>query len=72
MAQTDLVCSKCVGRQTVNNIMMKVNGKVMVTTVPPSPPLAYTRRPIFVSASVQHIKCLFHLNITDMQEEVFL
>jgi hypothetical protein len=52
MAQTDLVCSKCVGRRTVSNIMMKVNSKVMVTTVPPSRPLAYTRRPIFVSASV--------------------
>jgi hypothetical protein len=25
----------------------------MVTTVPPDQPLAYTRRPIFVSASVQ-------------------
>jgi hypothetical protein len=33
--------------------MMKVNSKVMVTTVPPCRPLAYTRRPIFVSASVQ-------------------
>jgi hypothetical protein len=52
MAQTDLVCSKCVGRRTVNNIMMKVNSKVMVKTVPPDQPLAYTRRPIFVSASV--------------------
>jgi hypothetical protein len=52
MAETDLVCSKCVGRRRVNNIMMKVNSKVMVTTVPPSRPLAYTRRPIFVSASV--------------------
>jgi hypothetical protein len=31
--------------------MMKVNSKVMVTTVPPDWPLAYTRRPIFVSAS---------------------
>jgi hypothetical protein len=53
MAQTDLFFSKCVGRRTVNNIVMKVNGKVMVTTVPPSQPLAYTRRQIFVSASVQ-------------------
>jgi hypothetical protein len=53
MAQTDLVCSKCVGRRTVNNIMMKENSKVMVTTVPPSRPLAYTRRPIFVSARVR-------------------
>jgi hypothetical protein len=52
MPQKDLVCSKCVGRRTVNNIMMKVNSKVMVTTVPPDQPLAYTRRPIFVSASV--------------------
>jgi hypothetical protein len=52
MAQTDLVCSKCVGRRTVNNIMIKVNSKVMVTTVPPDQPLAYTRRPIFVSSSV--------------------
>jgi hypothetical protein len=52
MAQTDLVCSECVGRRTVNNILMKVNSKVMVTTVPPDHPLAYTRRPIFVSASV--------------------
>jgi hypothetical protein len=52
MAQTDLVCSKCVGKRTVNNIMMKVNSKVMVTTVPPDQPLAYTRRAVFVSASV--------------------
>jgi hypothetical protein len=35
--------------------MIKVNSKVMVTTVPPDQPLAYTRRPIFVSASVH--KC---------------
>jgi hypothetical protein len=35
MAQTGLV-----GRQTVNNIMIKVNSKVMVTTVPPNQPLA--------------------------------
>jgi hypothetical protein len=41
-----------VGRRTVNNIVMKVNSKVMVTTVPPDRPLAYKRRPIFVSASV--------------------
>jgi hypothetical protein len=54
MAQTDLVCSKCVGRQTVNNIVMKVNNKIMVTTVPLSRPLAYTRRLIFVSASVHN------------------
>jgi hypothetical protein len=40
MAQTDLVCSKCVGRRTVNNTM-KVNSKVMVTTVTPDRPLAY-------------------------------
>jgi hypothetical protein len=40
------------GRQVVNNIMMKVNSKVMVTTVLPDQPLAYTRWPIFVSASV--------------------
>jgi hypothetical protein len=52
MAQTDLVCSKCAGRRTVNNIVMKEKSKIMVTTVPPSRPLAYTRRPIFVSASV--------------------
>jgi hypothetical protein len=55
MAQTDLVCSKCVGRRTVNNIMMKANSKVLVTAVPPDQPLAYTRRPIFVSASVHSI-----------------
>jgi hypothetical protein len=47
MAQTDLVCSKCVGRRTVNNIMLKVNSKVMVKTVPPGRQLAYTRRPFF-------------------------
>jgi hypothetical protein len=52
MAQTYLVCSKCVGRRIVNNIMMKVNSKVVVTTVPPGRPLAYTRQPIFDSASV--------------------
>jgi hypothetical protein len=61
MAQTDLVCSKCVERRTVNNIMMKVNSKVMVTTVPPDQPLAYTRRPIFVSASLQIIKLCSHV-----------
>jgi hypothetical protein len=33
MAQTDLVCSKCVGRQTVNNIVMTVQRHVLVTTV---------------------------------------
>jgi hypothetical protein len=55
MAQMDLVCSKCVGRQTVNNIMMKANSKVMVTTVPPDQPLAYTWRPIFVSVSVHMV-----------------
>jgi hypothetical protein len=53
MALTDLVCSKCVGRRTVNNIMMKVNSKVIVTTVLPDRPLAHTMRPFFVSASVQ-------------------
>jgi hypothetical protein len=52
MTQTDLVCSKCVGRRTVNNIMMKVNSKFMVISVPPDQPLAYTERPIFVSANV--------------------
>jgi hypothetical protein len=66
MAQTDLVCSSCVGRRTVNNIVMKVNSKVMVTTVPPSRPLAYTRRPIFVSASVHQCRwmllCVCELN----------
>jgi hypothetical protein len=46
MAQTDLVCSKCVGRRTVNNIMMKVNSKVIVT-VPPGRPLAYTERAFY-------------------------
>jgi hypothetical protein len=59
MAQTDLVCSKCVRRQTVNNIMMKVNSNVMVTAVPPDQPLAYTRWPIFVSASVHRETFLF-------------
>jgi hypothetical protein len=29
MAQMDLICSKCVQKWTVNNIMMKVNSKVM-------------------------------------------
>jgi hypothetical protein len=58
MAQTDLVCSKCVGRRTANNIMIKVNIKVMVTSVPPDQPLAYTRRPIFVSASVPSLQQL--------------
>jgi hypothetical protein len=56
MAQTDLVCSKCVGRQTVNNIVITVNSRVMVTTVQPSQPLAYTRRPIFVSASAHCVQ----------------
>jgi hypothetical protein len=51
MAQTDLVCSKYVGRRTVNNIIMKVNSKGIVTTVQPDQPLAYTR-PIFVSTRV--------------------
>jgi hypothetical protein len=60
MVQTDLVCSKCVGRRTVNNIM-KVNSKVMVTTVPP---LAYTRRPIFVFASV-HIGSVINKGVKD-------
>jgi hypothetical protein len=55
MSQTDLVCAKCVGRRTVNNIMMKVNSKVMVTTVAPDQPLVNTRRPIFVSASARKI-----------------
>jgi hypothetical protein len=55
MSQTDLVCAKCVGRRTVNNILMKVNSKVMVTTVAPDQPLAYTRLPIFVSESVRKI-----------------
>jgi hypothetical protein len=55
MSQTDLVCSKCVGRQTVNNITMKVNSEAMVTSVPPDQPLAYTRLPIFASASVRKI-----------------
>jgi hypothetical protein len=54
MTQTDLVCSKCVGRRAVNNIMMKVNSKVMVTTVPPSRPLACTGWPIFVSTRVHY------------------
>jgi hypothetical protein len=67
MAETDLVCSKCVGRRTVNNIMMKINSKVMVTTVPPSRPLAYTRRPIFVSASVQQIILKVALKIIHIQ-----
>jgi hypothetical protein len=40
--------------------MMKVNNKVMVTTVPPDRPLAYTRRPIFVSAGV-HSVFLLHV-----------
>jgi hypothetical protein len=62
MSQTDLVCSKCVGRRTVNNIMMKVNSKVMVTTVPPDQPLTYTRRPIFVSASVHKATKMLKLN----------
>jgi hypothetical protein len=52
MTHAGLVCFKCVGSRTVNNIMMKVNSKVMVTTVPPDRPLAHTRRPIFYSASV--------------------
>jgi hypothetical protein len=51
MAQTDLVGANCVGRRRVSNIMMKVNSKVMVTTAQPGRPLAYTRRPIFVSVS---------------------
>jgi hypothetical protein len=58
MAQTDLVGSKHVGRRTVNNIIMKVNSKVMVTTVPPDRPLTYKRRPIFVSASVHNVKVI--------------
>jgi hypothetical protein len=65
MPQTDLVCSKCVGRRTVNNIMMKINSKVMVTTVPPDQPLAYSRRLIFVSASV-HFRRIIH-----SEEKVF-
>jgi hypothetical protein len=78
MTQTDLVCSKCVGRQTVNNIVMKVNSKVMVTTVPPSQPLAYTRRPIFISASVctkflLELCCWFQIRATrhDFTELVY-
>jgi hypothetical protein len=59
MAQTDLVCSKCVGRRTVNNIMMKVNSKVMVRTVLPYWPLAYTRWPTFVSVSVHMCICTY-------------
>jgi hypothetical protein len=55
MAQTDLDCYKCVGRRTVNNIVIKAKSKVMVTTVPPDRPLACTRRPIFVSANVHHV-----------------
>jgi hypothetical protein len=42
---------------------MKVNSKVMVTTVPPSRPLAYTRRPIFVSASVHGVNDVRHIEI---------
>jgi hypothetical protein len=63
MAQTDLVCSKCVGRRNVNNIVMKVNSRVMVTTVPPSRALACTRRPIFVSVSVQEISGNFEQGV---------
>jgi hypothetical protein len=68
MAQTGLVCSKCVGRRTVNNIMIKVNSKVMVTTVPPDQPLAHTSVQFFVSASVHtsyipyvHVHILVHI-----------
>jgi hypothetical protein len=35
--------------------MMKVNSKVMVTTVPPDRPLAKPRRPIFVSVGVNTV-----------------
>jgi hypothetical protein len=62
-AQTDLVCSKCVGRRIVNSIMMKVNIKFMVTTVQTSRPLAYTRRPIFVSAGVHSIAFRRSMNL---------
>jgi hypothetical protein len=65
MAQMDLVCSKCLGRRTVNNNVMKVNSKVMVTTVPPSRPLAYTRQPIFVSASVHTHYTTSNIHLAD-------
>jgi hypothetical protein len=64
MALTYLVCSKCVGRRTVNNIMMKVNSKFMLTTVPTNRPLAYTRWPIFVSASLYYTADRHHAQLT--------
>jgi hypothetical protein len=71
MAKTGLVCSKCVGRRTVNNIMMKVNSKVMVTTVPPGRPFVYIRRPISVSASVHMLTKVHIVSVLKVQKATY-